>query len=130
MSLRTLPFNINFQSGLELHCEVVFPDGDLLEPAFYQCFVEFSKVSALLLDVVLQVVNSCNLRISGSGVIGAFFTLFAELENLVGYLVVGSLLLSFLRSSFWSSIRCSSIPSAVAFPASLMTLAMFCCSCA
>lgn len=94
MSLRTLPFNINFQSGLELHCEVVFPDGDLLEPAFYQCFVEFSKVSALLLDVVLQIVNSCNLRVSGSGVNGAFFTLFAELENLVGYLVVGFLVVS------------------------------------
>lgn len=91
MSLRTLPFNINFQSGLELHCEGVFPDGDLLEPAFYQCFVEFSKVSALLLDVVLQVVNSCNLCVSGIGVNGAFFTLFAELENLVGYLVVGFL---------------------------------------
>ena len=83
MRLWTLIFNINFQSGLERHCEVVFPDGDLLEPAFYQCFVEFSKVSALLLDVVLQVINSFNLRVSGSGVNGAFFTLFAKLENLV-----------------------------------------------
>lgn len=54
---------------------MVFPDGDLLEPAFNQGFVEFSKVSALLLDVVLQVINSFNLRVSGSGVNGAFFTL-------------------------------------------------------
>ena len=36
MRLRALPFNINFQSGLELHFVVVFPDDDLLEPAFYQ----------------------------------------------------------------------------------------------
>ena len=68
---------------------MVFPDGDLLEPAFDQGLVELSKVGTLLLDVVLQVINSFNLRVSGSCVNSAFFTLFAELENLVGYLVVG-----------------------------------------
>ena len=67
---------------------MVFPDGYLFEPAFYQGFVEGFEVGTLHLYVVLQVVNSCNLRVSGSGVNGAFFTLFAELENLVGYLVV------------------------------------------
>ena len=79
---------------------MVFPDGDLLEPAFNQGFIKFSKVSALLLDVVLQVVNSCNLRVSGSGVNVAFFTLFAELENLVGYLVVGLFVVSFFEKLF------------------------------
>lgn len=74
---------------------MVFQDGDLLEPAFYQCFVEFSKVSALLLDVVLQVINSCNLCVSGSGVNGAFFTLFAEFENLVSNFIVGFFVVSF-----------------------------------
>lgn len=88
MRLRTLSFNINFKSGLEFHCEVVFPDDNLLEPAFNQGFIKFSKVSALLLDVVLQVINSCNLRVSGSGVNGAFFTLFAEFENLVSNFIV------------------------------------------
>lgn len=76
---------------------MVFPDGDLLEPAFYQGFIEGFKVGALLFDVVLQVVNSCNLRVSGSCVNGAFFTLFAELENLVGYLVVGFLVVGFFE---------------------------------
>ena len=79
---------------------MVIPDGYLTKPAFYQGFIEGFKVGTLLLDVVLQVVNSCNLRVSGSCVNGAFFTLFAELENLVGYLVVGFLLLAFLSSSF------------------------------
>ena len=41
-----LTFNINFQTGLEFHCEVVIPDGYLPQPAFYQDLVDFSKVSA------------------------------------------------------------------------------------
>ena len=73
---------------------MVFPDGDLLEPAFDQGLVELSKVGTLLLDVVLQVINSFNLRVSGSGVNVAFFTLFAELENLVGNLIVGFFVVS------------------------------------
>ena len=67
---------------------MVFPDGYLFEPAFYQGLIEGFKVGTLLFDVVLQVVNSCNLCVSGSSVNSAFFTLFVELENLVGYLVV------------------------------------------
>ena len=38
---------------------MVFPDGDLLEPAFNQGFVEGFKVGTLLLNVILQVINSC-----------------------------------------------------------------------
>ncbi len=38
-------FNINFQSGLELHREVVIPNGDLLKPAFHQRLIEFRKVN-------------------------------------------------------------------------------------
>ena len=95
-----LTFNINTESGFELHCEVVFPDGYLFEPAFYQCFVEFSQVSTLLLDEILQVINSCNLRVSGSGVNGAFFTLFAEFENLVSNLIVGFFVVSFFEKLF------------------------------
>lgn len=76
---------------------MVFPDGDLLEPAFYQSFIEGFKVGALLLDVILQVINSCNLCIFGGGVNGAFFTLFAELENLVDNLIVGFLVVGFFE---------------------------------
>jgi hypothetical protein len=53
LRLWTLTFNVNFHYGLELHCEVVFPDDDLLEPAFYQGLAELSKVGTLLLGVVL-----------------------------------------------------------------------------
>lgn len=91
MRLWELTFNINFQSGLEFHCEVVFPDDDWFQPAFYQGLVEFRKVGMLLFDVILQVVNSCNLCVSGSGVNGAFFALLSELENLVGNFIVGFL---------------------------------------
>lgn len=48
----------------------------------------------LLLVVVLQVVDSLNLGVSGNGVNSAFFTLFAEIENLVGNLIVGFLIVS------------------------------------
>lgn len=88
MRLWLLPFNINFQSGFEFHGEVVFPDGDLLEPAFNQGLVEFSKVSALLLDVILQVGDSCNLCVSGGGVNSALLALFTELENLLGNFII------------------------------------------
>ena len=79
---------------------MVFPDGDLLEPAFNQGFVEGFKVGTLLFNVILQVVNSCNLHVSGSGVNGAFFTLFAEFENLVSNLIVGFFVVSFFEKLF------------------------------
>ncbi|MGN0181208.1 MAG: hypothetical protein ACI4DP_02175 [Candidatus Ornithomonoglobus sp.] len=88
--LRTLSSNINFQSGFELHSEVVFPDGYLSQPAFYQGFIEGLKVGMLLFNVILQVVDSFNLCISGGGVNGALLALFAELENLVGNLIISS----------------------------------------
>ena len=86
-----LAFNINTESGLKFYSEVVFPDGDLFQPAFYQGFIEGFKVGTLLFNVILQVVDSCNLCVSGSGVNSALLALFTELENLVGYLVVGFL---------------------------------------
>jgi len=48
-----LSFNINFQSGLKLHSEVVLPDNDALKPALYQSLVEGFKVCGLLLDKIL-----------------------------------------------------------------------------
>ena len=50
---RGLSFNINFQSGLEFHCEVVIPDNDTLKPALYQGLVEGFQVCGLLLDEAL-----------------------------------------------------------------------------
>lgn len=38
---RTLSFNVNFQSELEPHCEIVIPDGYLSKPAFNLSLVEF-----------------------------------------------------------------------------------------
>ena len=46
MRLRALSFNVNFQSGLEPHCEIVIPDGYLSKSVFNLALVEFSKVSA------------------------------------------------------------------------------------
>lgn len=46
----------------------------------------------LLFDEILQVVDSGNLYISGSDVNSTLLALFAELENLVGNLIVLSLI--------------------------------------
>lgn len=100
MRLWLLTFNINFQSGFELHCEVVFPDSYLFQPAFHQGFIKFSKVGTLLLDEILQVVDSGNLCISGGGINGTLLALFAELENFVGNLIVGVLVVSLFEKFF------------------------------
>ena len=88
MRLWELAFDINFESGFELRREVVFPDDYLFQPAFYRGFIESFKAGTLLLDVILQVVDSFNLCISGGSINGAFFALFMELENLVGNLII------------------------------------------
>ena len=59
MRLCVLSFNVNFQSGLEFHCEVVIPDNDALKPSFYQGFIEGIQVCGLLLDEVLYRSNGC-----------------------------------------------------------------------
>ena len=56
---------------------MVIPDGYLTKPAFHQGFIEGFEGGTLILDVILQVVNSRNLSVFGSGVNGAFFSLFA-----------------------------------------------------
>lgn len=50
--------------------------------------------------VILQVINSCNLCVTGSGVNGAFFTLFAEFENLVSNFIVGYFVVSLFEKIF------------------------------
>jgi hypothetical protein len=49
-----LCFDIDCESRLKFHCEVVGKDGDLLDELFYQSFVELCDVCFLLGDKVLQ----------------------------------------------------------------------------
>lgn len=86
--LGALSFNINCKSGLELHCEVVLEYGNLFEPAFYQGFVELGEGGILVFDVILQFIDASNLCISGSSIDGVLLTLFTELENFIGNLIV------------------------------------------
>ena len=53
-----LPSNINFQSGLKLHSEVVLPDNDPLKPALYQGFVESFQVCGLLLYEIAHLLSA------------------------------------------------------------------------
>ena len=91
--LGALSFNINCKCGLELHCEVVLEYGNLFEPAFYQGFVELGEGGILVFDVILQFIDASNLCISGSSIDGVLLTLFTELENFIGNLIVGFLVI-------------------------------------
>lgn len=82
------PANLNFQSGLKFYSEVVLPDDDSLKPAFYQSLIKGFQVCGLLLDEILQLVDSGNLCVPGGRVNRAFFSLFSELEDFIGNLVV------------------------------------------
>ena len=113
MRLCVLSFNVNFQSGLEFHCEVVIPDNDALKPALYQGLVEGIQVCGLLLDEILQFIDAGNLCVPGGSVNRAFFALLSELEDLIGNLIIGLFTIGLLRSSFWRLCSFSSIPSAV-----------------
>ena len=95
-----LAFNINFQSGLKLHSEVVLPDDDSLKPTLYQGLVEGVQVCGMLLDEILQFIDAGNLRVSGSSVNRAFFSLFSEFEDLVGNLIIGLFVIGFFEKLF------------------------------
>ena len=82
-------FNLNFQSGLKFHSEVIIPDNDALKPALYQSLVEGFQVCGLLLDEILQFIDAGNLFVPDGSVNRAFFSLFPELEDFIGNLVVG-----------------------------------------
>lgn len=79
---------------------MVTPDGYLTKPAFYQGFIEGFKVGTLRFNVILQVVNSFNLCVSGNGVNSAFFTLLSKFENLVGNLIVCFFVVSLFEKLF------------------------------
>ena len=85
---------------------MVIPDIDPLKPALYQGLIEGFQVCGLLLDEILQFIDAGNLRVSGSSVNRAFFSLFPEFEDLVSNLIIclfvigffGKLFLEFLQS--------------------------------
>ena len=85
-----LSFNIHVQPGIKFHSEVVLPDNDPLKPSFHQGLVEGFQVCGLLLDEILQLVDAGNLCVSGGSGNRTFFSLFPELEDLVGNLIITS----------------------------------------
>ena len=100
MCLCVLSFNVNFQSGLKLHSEVVLPDDDPLKPALYQGLVEDLKVCGLLLYKILQLVDACNLCVPGGSVNRAFLALLPELEDLIGNLIIDLFVVGLLEKLF------------------------------
>ena len=100
-----LSFNLNFQSRLKLHSEVVLLDDDSLEPALYQSLIEGFQVCGLLLDEILQFIDVGNLCVPGSSVDGAFFSLFSEFEDLVGNLIIGLFVIGLFKRFFLKLLK-------------------------
>ena len=75
--------HINADARFQFNCDVVIPDGDLLDPASHQFFIKFSKEGGLLREVILQVVNSLYLFISCGGIDSCFLAKFSEPEDLI-----------------------------------------------
>ena len=80
--------HINADAGFQFDGDAVIPDGDLLNPASHQCFVEFCKVRGLLRDVILKIIDSLYLFISCSSIDSGLLSKFSKPENLISYLVV------------------------------------------
>lgn len=97
MRLWDLCINIDTNTGFQFDGDMVIPDGDLLDPASHQCFIEFCKEGGLLRNVILQVVNSFYLFISCSSIDGCFLAKFSEPEDLIRYFVVVLFAVGFLN---------------------------------
>lgn len=78
-----LCFDIDCESRLKFHCEVVGKDGDLLDELFYQSFVELCDVCFLLGDKVLQFLDPVHGFFPVVAVDLRLFLLFPESEDFV-----------------------------------------------
>lgn len=48
-----LCIHIDTNTGFQFDGDVIFPDGDLFDPASHQRFIKFGEVSCLLCDIIL-----------------------------------------------------------------------------
>ena len=87
---------INADARFQFNCDVVIPDGYLLNPASYQRFVKFGEVGSLLHNIILQVIDSLYLFISYGSVDGGLLAQFSKPEYFIGNLVIGFFALGFL----------------------------------
>lgn len=92
-----LCIHINADAGFQFDGDAVIPDGDLLNPASHQCFVEFCKVRGLLRDVILKIIDSLYLFISCSSIDSGLLSKFSKPENLISYFVVVLFAIGFLN---------------------------------
>ena len=86
-----LCIHINADAGFQFNCNVVIPDGDMLDPASHQRFIEFSKEGGL------QVIDSLYLFVPCDGIDGCFLAKFSESEDLIRYFIVVFFAIGFLN---------------------------------
>lgn len=77
MHLWDLCIHINADTGFQFYGDVVIPDGDLFDPASHQQFVKFGEVGSLLCDIILQVIDSFYLLVSGGSIDGSLMVEFS-----------------------------------------------------
>lgn len=101
--LWNLCINIDADTGFQFNRDTVIPDGDLLDSASHQRFVKFGEVGSLLRNIILQVIDSFYLCISGGGINCVLPTLFTKLENLLCDFTISFLVVCLLQKFFLQS---------------------------
>lgn len=60
-----LCINIDADTRLQFHYEMVIVDSDLFEPALYQQLIKLGQTGGLLTDEILQLIDTANLPVTG-----------------------------------------------------------------
>jgi len=100
-----LCFDVNCDTGLEFHGEVVGEDGDLLDELFDQSFIKFCDVGFLTGDEVLQLLDPVHGFFPVVAVEFGLFFLVAQPENLIGDGVIVLFVICLLDELFLQFLR-------------------------
>lgn len=80
--------NLYPHSRLQLHRKPIVPHGNLLKPPPGKALVKFCKLGILLLDEIIQLVDTLDLFVTDSGVGEVLLLHLTKLEYLIGDVVV------------------------------------------
>ena len=83
-----LSFNIDLNSRLQLHRKPIVPDDNLLKPPSRKALVKLGKLRILLLNELVQLVDTLDLLVTDGGVGKVLLFHLTKSEYLIGDVVV------------------------------------------
>lgn len=88
MHIQKSYFNLNNNSRLQLHRKPIVPDDNLLKPPSRKSLVKLGKLRILLLDELVQLVDTLDLLVTDGGVGEVLLFHLTKPEYLIGDVVV------------------------------------------